>query len=77
MIFLSTARIGPVSEAFEVLRIHMMFVERGTVHLGVLQIDYLSHVISAQGVSMDMQKVESGLNWSQPTTLKGLRGSLA
>lgn len=34
----------------------------------------MSHAISAQGVSMDMQKVESGLNWSQLTTLKGLRG---
>lgn len=38
---------------------------------GVFQIDYLGHVIFAQGVSMDTWKVDSILEWLKPTTLKG------
>lgn len=63
-----------LQEAFEVLRTHKLFVKKGKCAFGVLQIDYLGHVISAQGVSIDMQKVEFVLNWPQPTNLKGLRG---
>ncbi|KAF3641486.1 hypothetical protein FXO38_21615 [Capsicum annuum] len=60
----------------EILRSHVLFVKKSKCEFGVLQIDYLGHVISVEGVSMDMHKVESVLNWPPPTNLNLLRGFL-
>lgn len=37
------------------------------------QISFLGYIISAEGVTMDNGKVESVVNWPQPTTVKGLQ----
>jgi hypothetical protein len=39
-------------------------------------VDYLGHVISEQGVSVDPSKIVAVLEWPTPTTVKGVRGFL-
>ncbi|KAI9196552.1 hypothetical protein LWI28_024862 [Acer negundo] len=43
---------------------------------GVLQVDYLSHLISKNGVAMELDKIKSVLNWPIRTTAKGIQGFL-
>lgn len=40
------------------------------------QVDYLGHIISAQGVSVDPSKIEAILAWPEPKSLTSLRGFL-
>ena len=38
--------------------------------------DYLRHIVSAQGVSVNPAKIDAMKNWPPPQTLKSLRGFL-
>ncbi|KAD6795019.1 hypothetical protein E3N88_05915 [Mikania micrantha] len=42
--------------------------------MGKTTVDYLGHIISSQGVSMDPVKIQAVLDWPIPTSIKGLRG---
>ena len=39
-------------------------------------IGFLGHVVSAEGISVDPQKVEAVLNWGRPTTVTEIRSFL-
>ncbi|PRQ37125.1 putative nucleotidyltransferase, Ribonuclease H [Rosa chinensis] len=43
---------------------------------GTSTVEYLGHIISAQGVAVDPVKIEIIRKWAKPKTLKGLRGFL-
>lgn len=51
-------------------------VNKGKCSFGRKEIDYLGHIISAEGVAIDPNKVRSVLNWPTPKNVKGLRGFL-
>lgn len=40
------------------------------------QVEYLGHVISKEGLSVDPTKIQCVKQWPQPTTLNQLRGFL-
>jgi len=44
---------------------------------GVAKVDYLGHIVSAQGVCVDPKKIKAVLDWPFPKTIKSLRGFLA
>lgn len=43
---------------------------------GMLEVDYLRHTVSGQGVVMDKAKVQSVFDRPRPTTIKQLQGFL-
>ncbi|GMI86209.1 hypothetical protein HRI_002290200 [Hibiscus trionum] len=61
---------------FQLLRTHKLFAKRSKCFFGQEQIEYLGHIISAQGVATDSSKIEAIQNWPFPKTLKAMRGFL-
>jgi hypothetical protein len=59
-----------------ILSTNSLFAKAEKCCFGVLQVDYLGHQISAQGVSVDPKKIQAVLDWPKPTTVKGMRGFL-
>ncbi|GJR92359.1 putative mitochondrial protein [Tanacetum coccineum] len=60
----------------QVMREHNLFVKQSKCVFGTTQVEYLGHVISAQGVSTDPSKIKAMQEWSVPSNLKQLRGFL-
>jgi len=59
-----------------ILKTNLLYAKSSKCRFGVSEIDYLGHLISAQGVRADPSKLEAMLQWSVPTTIKSLRGFL-
>ena len=43
---------------------------------GVHEVEYLDHIVSNEGVKMDPNKIKTIMEWSNPQTLKNIRGFL-
>jgi hypothetical protein len=56
----------------DTLRQCHLFGKESKCVLGAKEISYLGHVISGQGVAMDITKVEAVQSWPQPKTVCGL-----
>jgi transposase InsO family protein len=61
---------------FKKLQQHTLKVKESKCSFGTSQVEYLGHIISAQGASVDPTKIESISHCSKPKSLKGLRGFL-
>lgn len=61
-----------VEKVLWMLRVHQLFVKRENCQFGRQYVNYLGHVISANGVSMDPDKVTTMVQWEKPMTVKGL-----
>ncbi|GAU12540.1 hypothetical protein TSUD_182540 [Trifolium subterraneum] len=53
-----------------------LFVKLSKCSFGVVEIEYLGHLVTGQGVSMDKDKVRAILEWPTPNNIKQLRGFL-
>jgi hypothetical protein len=62
--------------ALRVLQNNTLFVKLSKCSFGVLEIKYLGHTVTGQGVTMDRDKVQAVLNWPIPKNVKQLRGFL-
>ena len=51
---------------FELLLQHQLYVKLSKCDFGARKVEYLRHVISAQGVAMDQSKVACILDWLYP-----------
>lgn len=60
----------------QILSTNSLFAKESKCRFGVLQVEYLGHVISEQGVSVDPAKIQAVIEWPTPTTAKGVRGFL-
>ncbi|XP_071689268.1 uncharacterized mitochondrial protein AtMg00860-like [Rutidosis leptorrhynchoides] len=60
----------------DVMRQHTLFAKQSKCVFATSKVEYLGHVISAQGVATDPTKVEVMANWTMPKTLKQLRSFL-
>jgi hypothetical protein len=61
---------------FNELRAHHLHLKRSKCSLGMTSIVYLGHVISAEGVAMDADKVTAVAAWPTPQSPRALRGFL-
>jgi len=60
----------------DVLRDHKLHLKKSKCSFAATSVQYLGHVISHEGVSMDGSKVAAVQSWSQPRSGRGLRGFL-
>jgi len=65
-----------VGLVFTALRAHGLFLKRSKCSFGALSVAYLGHVISADGVAMDSDKVAAVASWPLPRSPRGVRGFL-
>lgn len=65
-----------LAEVFQLLRENQLKVKLSKCSFAQPSVQYLGHVISAQGVSVDPDKVQCVLDWPKPKILKALRGFL-
>ncbi|GAU44596.1 hypothetical protein TSUD_187860 [Trifolium subterraneum] len=59
-----------------ILQDNTLYVKLSKCSFGVLEIEYLGHIVTGQGVSMDKDKINNVINWPVPTNVKQLRGFL-
>ncbi|KAL6313182.1 hypothetical protein AAG906_016770 [Vitis piasezkii] len=55
----------------QILSTNSLFAKESKCRFGVLQVEYLGHIISEQGVSVDPAKIQAVIEWPTPTTAKG------
>ncbi|XP_039822649.1 uncharacterized mitochondrial protein AtMg00860-like [Panicum virgatum] len=55
---------------------HQLFLKKSKCEFGRSSVAYLGHVISAEGVAMDQQKVQAVLDWPPPKSPRAVRGFL-
>lgn len=53
-----------------------MFAKESKSEFGKSKLEYLGHIISANGVIADKSKIKGMLDWPKPTSIKALRGFL-
>jgi hypothetical protein len=60
----------------KVLRDNQLKAKLEKCTFGQPQVEYLSHIISGEGVATDPSKIQDIVLWKTPQTLKKLRGFL-
>ncbi|KAK1607032.1 hypothetical protein QYE76_030705 [Lolium multiflorum] len=71
-----TEHVAHLAEVFRLLQQHKLYVKGSKCSFACKTLEYLGHIISAEGVATDPQKTEAMVNWPQPTTITELRGFL-
>ncbi|XP_062085564.1 uncharacterized protein LOC133791660 [Humulus lupulus] len=70
------AHVGHLELVHSRLRQHELYANRKKCLFGQPRVDYLGHVISANGFSVDPSKLKVMQEWPIPKSLKALRGFL-
>ncbi|PNX96484.1 Ty3/gypsy retrotransposon protein [Trifolium pratense] len=65
-----------LAAVLQVLQDNQLYVKLSKCSFGVLEIEYLGHVVSGEGVSMDKTKIQAVVDWPPPKNIKQLRGFL-
>ncbi|MCH92729.1 Ty3/gypsy retrotransposon protein, partial [Trifolium medium] len=60
----------------QLLSDHQLFVKLSKCSFGMTEVEYLGHVVSGMGVTMDKHKVQAIVDWPIPSNVKQLRGFL-
>ena len=78
LIYCSTieTHIEHLQLVFSTLCSHKLVANFKKCVFGQTRIDYLGHVIDAQGVSIEASKIQAIIDWSAPSNLRGLHGFL-
>nr|KYP38538.1 Retrovirus-related Pol polyprotein from transposon 297 family [Cajanus cajan] len=68
--------ISHLTLVLDTLRTHKLFANLSKCEFCQESINYLGHVVSAQGVQVDTQKIDAVINWPLPQNITQLRGFL-
>lgn len=68
--------VKDLKEALELFRENQLYAKKSKCSFAGSKVEYLSHIISKNGVSTYPSKVEAVRNWQTLTTIKQLRGCL-
>jgi hypothetical protein len=68
--------LNQLESVLKALQQHNLFVKLSKCSFGVREIEYLGHIVTGQGVSMDKDKIKAVLEWPIPQDVKQLRGFL-
>lgn len=60
----------------ELLRKHVLYAKKSKCSFGQERVEYLGHIITAEGVSTDPEKISCMVAWPTPQNIKQLRGFL-
>ena len=64
------AHLQHLQEVFQILQQHQFFLKRSKCSFAQQTLEYLGHIISAQGVAIYPKKIEAVANWPTPIDLK-------
>ena len=53
----------------QLLRDHQLYAKFSKCELWLIEVRFLGHVVSASGVSMDLEKVEAVMSWERPKSV--------
>jgi hypothetical protein len=70
------SHIDHVDKSLQLLRDNQLFVKHSKYTFGVLEVEYLGHIVSQEGVRVDPMKVAIMQDCPHLKTLKSLRGFL-
>lgn len=62
-----------LEQVLDILQSNQLFVRKSKCVFAASSVEYLGHMISAEGVTMDPSKVESVVNWLVASSVKDLR----
>jgi hypothetical protein len=65
-----------LTAVLELLKQHELYVKESKCSFSCTSLEYLGHIISADGVATDPRKTEAMVHWPQPNTVTELRGFL-
>jgi hypothetical protein len=65
-----------LNQVLAVIRAHKLYLKASKCSFAQHSLEYLGHIISAQGVSTDPSKIEAMIHWPTPTNFTELRGFL-
>jgi hypothetical protein len=65
-----------VAKVLEVLKDNQLYVGLDKCAFGLSEIDFLGHVVSADGIKPDPKKVAAVTEWPMPTSVREVRGFL-
>ena len=60
----------------QILRECQLYAKFSKCQFWLDKVDFLGHVISTEGISVDSQKIEAIVNWKRPTNVSEVRSSL-
>jgi hypothetical protein len=65
-----------VDKVLQLLKEQQLYANLSKCFFGVKEVEYLSHIVSHEGVKVDPNKIKAIMDWPIPKTLKNLRGFL-
>lgn len=65
-----------LESVLQTLQHHVLFARLSKCSFGLLEVEYLGHMVSGTGVAMETSKIQAILEWPQPVSIKQLRGFL-